>query len=347
MLKYKTLTFDLKLYLLKSFTFDCFSGKDEANHSAVRCTPSKISKQPLVSIEYSYTFYFAEQVYFLHIYRFIMIFYSHSRKKVFSVFPILIVFSFFFAVKPASAEMPVYERLQPVTDFLNTPSAVAVDADENLYVTDVMKGSLNVFNENGDLLRRLKELDEPISVAVKNNNMILVGNKGKGNVEAYDASLSLLFKLGSGDGEFTLPGAIEFDSSGKIYVADGREDKIKVYHPDGSYDFSFGTSGSGDGEFHFPTSITINENTGEIIVSDRQKKTDEFFGEYHGARIQVFYMDGSFKDVFDKYGVLIRPMGTEVDIENRIYITDTLQNGVQVFDSDGTYRGAIFDSDNQ
>jgi sugar lactone lactonase YvrE len=276
-----------------------------------------------------------------------MLFYSLTREKFFSVFAILIVFSFFFASSPDAAEMPVYERLQPVTDFLNTPSAVAVDADENLYVTDVMKGSLNVFNENGDLLRRLKELDEPISVAVKNNNMILVGNKGTGNVEAYDASLSLLFKLGSGDGEFTLPGAIEFDSSGKIYVADCKEDKIKVYHPDGSFDFSFGTSGSGDGEFHFPTSVTINENTGEILVSDRQVKNDEFFGEYHGARIQVFYMDGRFKDVFDKYGVLIRPMGTEVDIENRIYITDTFQNGVQVFDSDGTYRGAIFDSDNQ
>jgi PKD repeat protein len=70
------------------------------------------------------------------------------------------------------------------------------------------------------------------------------------------------------------------------------------------------------------------------------------FGSHDGARVQIFDMNGGFRSAFEKYGTLIRPMGIAIDKDSRVYITDTLQNGVQVFEKDGTYLGAIYDNEN-
>ncbi|MBI4849340.1 MAG: hypothetical protein HY808_12335 [Nitrospirae bacterium] len=42
---------------------------------------------------------------------------------------------------------------------------------------------------------------------------IFVGNKDSRNVEVYNPGLTLLFKLGTGDGEFTQPNDMAIDSA--------------------------------------------------------------------------------------------------------------------------------------
>jgi PKD repeat protein len=249
-----------------------------------------------------------------------------------------------FVSSPHAATMPLYNRLESLTSAVDTPTAVATDAGGTLYITDLYNNRLIVFNSTGRY-QELTGLDKPISVAVSDRNTIVIGSKGRRSVEVYDAGLRLRFKLGNGNGEFSLPNAIAVDNSGKFYVADGKEDRIKVYNSDGSALFSFGSPGSGNGQFHFPTSIAIDENAGEILVVDRQLKRS-MFGSHDGARVQIFDINGGFRSVFEKYGTLIRPMGIVIDKDSRVYITDTLQNGVQVFEKDGTYLGAIYDTDN-
>jgi len=245
--------------------------------------------------------------------------------------------------------MPSYERSQPITTNLNAPAAVALDAYENLYVTDVVNNRLVIYDQKGDFSRILPGLNKPISVAADGSGRIFIGNKGRKNVEVYDTGLNFLRKLGSGDGEFTHPDAIAIDSAGQIYVADGKADKIKVYNPDGSFSFAFGTSGSGDGQFHFPTAITIDNSVEEIIISDLEIVQD-WSGPYEGARIQVFGMNGSFKRSFGVFGLgdgmLFRPMGVAVDKDHRIYVSDSYQHVVQVFDNSGSFLGTVYDLDN-
>jgi sugar lactone lactonase YvrE len=265
--------------------------------------------------------------------------------RFFTLIIILIGFLFTsFVSSPHASTMPFYNRLLPMTSAVDTPTAVATDAGGTLYVTDLHNNRLNVINKKGRS-RGVSGLDKPISIAVSDRNTIVIGSKGRGSVEVYDAAFRLRFKLGTGNGEFSLPNAIAIDSSGKFYVADGREDRIKVYDSDGSFLFSFGSSGSGNGQFHFPTSIAIDEKAGEILVVDRQLKSS-MFGSHDGARVQIFDMNGEFRSAFEKYGTLIRPMGIVIDKDSRVYITDTLQNGVQVFEKDGTYLGAIYNNEN-
>ena len=258
------------------------------------------------------------------------------------------------AASPAQAQMPVYVALDPITTMMSAPTAVALDNYGNVYVTESNKDRLLIFSQSGNYLDMITGLDKPISVAVDDDGRIFIGNKKSGNVEVYNADLTLLFKLGSGDGEITQPNGIAVSGAGGIYVVDKKDNKVKVYNPDGSPDFSFGSPGDGNGEFNNPTSIAIDEFKGELIISDLAKTSCDFawcFGEKDGARIQVFDMNGGFKRSFDNFyyqndyteGLNAKPLGLTVDGQSRIYATDAANQIVHVFESGGTLLGIILD----
>ena len=260
--------------------------------------------------------------------------------------------------------MPVYKRLQPVTSYVNAPSAVALDNNGNIYVAESINKHVRIYSQSGNLKETLQGFKSPVSVAVDGSGRIYVGDKTGGYVAVYDSGLSLLFKLGSGDGEFIQPNDIAVDSSGKIYVVDTGTHTVNIYNPDGSYSGAFGEGGSGtmptpDGKFNRPTSIEISEAAGEIIVLDHGLTYDSYGTLVDGARIQKFTPDGSFRSSLSKYGSdmvsgeMFRPQHLAVDSQGRIYVTDTFYNVVLVYGDDGNaanghtdvYLGALYDLD--
>ncbi len=266
------------------------------------------------------------------------------RVKVsFNAMLMLIIFTF----NSYAVTMPAYEILQPVTVNLSAPTSVALDKHECLFVAESVNNRVLVYSQSGKYINKIIGLSRPISVAVDNNMRAFIGNKDRGNVEAYDSSYNLLFKLGEGDGEFSHPNDIAINSTGKIYVVDRDEHKVKIYHPDGSYLSSFGSSGNGNGQFHKPTSIAIDETAGEVFVLDHQLTYDMFGKSIEGARIQVFDLDGSYKRGFSNYGndigEMFRPQHMTVDDQSRLYVTDSFLNVVLVYDNSGTHIGDVFD----
>jgi len=246
-----------------------------------------------------------------------------------------------------AAEMPVYGRLLPISAALSAPNAVALDSGGGVFAAESSSNKVNLYTQSGAYIKTLSGLDKPVSLAVDEDIRLYVGNKDRANVEVYDADLQLQFKLGTGDGEFTHPGAIAVDSSGKVYVVDSGADKIKIYNSDGSYDSEFGGYGSGNGQFNFPTSIAVDEGRGELIITDLQLISVS--GEQvEGARVQVFDKAGVYKRSFGEYGVgegkIAKTLGVAVDSESRVYVTDSLQHVVHVYDSiSGEFLGTIFD----
>ena len=247
----------------------------------------------------------------------------------------------------SAAVMPDYERLSPVTKTIYSPLAVAMDQAGRLYVAESSSDRIVILSQSGNYLSTLPGLHAPISVAVDSNNgRILTGSKAKGNVEVYDTDFTPLFKLGSGDGEFSQPDDICVASTGRIYVVDRGYDRIMMYESSGRYIGSFGSPGNGDGQFHRPISMTIDETAGEIIVLDRQLVPGTSQPS-EGARVQFFNMTGTFLRGFTRNGNveggMLRPQGITVDGESRIYVTDSYQNAVLVYDSIGTFLGAVYD----
>lgn len=249
-----------------------------------------------------------------------------------------------------AAVMPVYERLQPVSNRINAPTAVALDNYENIYVAESSTNKVLVYSSSGDYMKKLSWLETPVSVAVDDSGRIYIGNSRTGNVAVYDNDLKFLFKLGAGNGEFILPNDIAIDSGGKIYVADSGNDRITIYNSNGSLNSTFGSSGNGNGQFNKPLSVEIDEAAGEIVILDRQLINDVYGVPVDGARIQVFDMNRVFKRGFSSYGQdvgkMFRPQHVAIDSESRLYITDSFHNVVLVYDSAGSYLGAIYDLSN-
>ncbi|MCF6355679.1 MAG: choice-of-anchor D domain-containing protein [Candidatus Polarisedimenticolaceae bacterium] len=270
---------------------------------------------------------------------------GRSMHVVMAQFLLLLILLLLFLPNPSSAALPTFETLPPVTDHLKLPSGVAVGDDETIYVVESNLNQMHLFNKSGGYQRSLYGLDEPVAVAVGAAGEIYIANVGKGNVEVYGPDLSLVGKLGAGDGEFLKPVGVAVDSAGSIYVVDGREHRVKIYNADRSFKSSFGSRGTGNGQFQTPTSIAINEVTSEILIPDLVALSTS-------ARVQVFDLNGAFLRSFITTGTneqgetvaFIRPYGIAVDTLDRIYVTDGYQNVVTVYSTHGNYLGKLYDS---
>jgi hypothetical protein len=264
-----------------------------------------------------------------------------ATKSIISIAFVLVFLNIFTGLSLAA--MPAYSNLQPITANLTSPSAVAVDGNENVYVVDSKFGRLMIYGRDGRYLGSLLGIGQPGSVALDGGGNIYVGNMDANSVDVYRQNLTLSHRLGSGNGEFGEPGAIAVSASGIVYVADVLENVIKSYNSDGSYRSSFGSN------FNKPSGIAINETAGEMIISDLQIIQDSN-GTYAGARVQIFDMNGIQKRSFGEYGQgegkMLRPKGVATDNQGRIYVTDAAQNVVQVFDGAGVYLGTIYDLNN-
>lgn len=236
-----------------------------------------------------------------------------------------------------------YRGVGSISSRLSAPTGVATDFRKRIIVTETPANRLVVFSPGGGLVKEKGGLAKPTGVAAAPDGRIFVGNAGRGSVDVLDGNLVFLYRLGRGDGEFTLPLGIAVDDLGIAYVVDGKEDRVKVYDGVGAFLFSFGGSGDGDGRFRFPTAVACNEVSREIVVTDLPTTSRGSLG----ARVQIFGHDGMFKRRFASFGIgeglLVKPMGVAVDGTGRIFVADAYQNAVQVFDGSGTFLFAIHD----
>lgn len=269
-------------------------------------------------------------------------------KKRFYFFIVIFLFASFtfFSITQADAAT----RLSPFQGgMIKAPLNLALDKEGNLYITEPKENRLLILNRKGEYLKKIDNLQKPLGVAVDASGRIYISSEEKGAVSVYTPNLTLSHKLGAGNNEFMKPVAVAISNSGDIYVADGKANVVKVYGNSGSLKFSFGSPGSENGKFNSPTSIAIDDSTGEIIVSDQQVVTMPS-GATAGARIQVFDKLGNFKRSFGSYGIgegkITRPLGVAVDPSGNIYVSDSYQNVVHVFDSFGSSIDTLYDLSN-
>src|SRR6202007_1300357 len=120
-------------------------------------------------------------------------------------------------------------RSDEMKDPMIAPQCVAVDAQDNIYVTDSEVGKIFVFNANGKYQRAIGSL------------------KG-------------------GEGYFKRPTGIAVDSQAqRIYVTDTLRNKIYVMDMQGSVLQTIGKLGTGDGEFNYPTELRLNGSNLAVV----------------------------------------------------------------------------------
>ena len=81
---------------------------------------------------------------------------------------------------------------------------------------------------------------------------------------------------GSGPGEFRWPDNVAFGPGGIIAVSDWGNNRVNVFHPNGTFAYAFGSSGHGPGEFNRPFGIAFGPN-GLLAVTDVGNHRVQFF----------------------------------------------------------------------
>lgn len=172
----------------------------------------------------------------------------------------------------------------------------------------------------------------PVSVAVDEaRGKIYVTDSKANELKVFDSSgrhiNTIASKTGGGRGEdytLSLPGQVATDRQGNVYVADTFDYNVKVYGPDGKFIKKIGQGmGTRGGQFSKLSGVAV-DSEGHIYTVD----TDF-------SHVQIFNQDGQLLLVFGKSGnapgAFALPLHIYIDKQDRIYVADTFNKRVQVF----------------
>ena len=145
-------------------------------------------------------------------------------------------------------------------------------------------------------------------------------------------------RLGSGDGQLDRPESVAYSPDGNyIAVADTNNNRIQLFHANGTYYDKFGSRssrGSANGQFNEPDSLAYSPDGNYIAVDDANNYRIQLFHAANGTYHDKFGFGrwGSANGQFNGVGSLAySPDG------NYIAVAEHGNNRVQLFHANGTY----------
>ena len=216
------------------------------------------------------------------------------------------------------------------------PWGVAVNARDEIAVTDLFNHRVQIFNSDGKFLRsfgrkgnKAGEFNFPRGIAFLNNGNIFVADNGNHRIQIFSGEGEYVGSFGgkgSLDSQLTYPWGLSVDTDGNIIVADSNNKLIKVFSPDGKFLMKIG----GQGCFDYP--IHCVQCDRYLIVSDNNEHC-----------IKVFDRNGNFQYKFGKKGggdgEFNYPRSLSVNKSGHLMVCDTDNHRIQVFELNGKFVG--------
>lgn len=167
----------------------------------------------------------------------------------------------------------------------SSPLNIAVDGDNNVYVTDSGLDRVQKFTATGTYITQWGsagtgngQFDTPMGIAV-HGDLVYVADTQNHRVQVFSTAgeyLDQFGSFGSGDGQFSGPVGIAVDSAGYIYITDTGNDRVQIFTAEGDYVLQFGEAGSNDGQLNTPFGISVAAN-GNVYVADSGNKRVQIF----------------------------------------------------------------------
>ena len=222
---------------------------------------------------------------------------------------------------------------------LQKPRAMAIDADDNLYIVD-MTARIQVFTREGEFLRGWQTPQwangKPSGLSFDRNGNLLVADTHYYQMLVYSPAGELLRKIGgtpgNGPGEFGFVTDAVQDSHGNYYIAEyGQYDRIQKFTADGKYVMEWGGHGLEPGQFMRPQNIDIDAED-RIWVADACNHRIQVF-DTEGRLLKYWGTNGS------EPGQLAYPYDLALDGKGYVYISEFENHRVQKFTLDGESVG--------
>jgi len=218
-------------------------------------------------------------------------------------------------------------------DLLLAPQCVAVDKQDNIYVTDSESGKIFVWEPSGKFRHVIGSLKggegyfkRPTGIAVDSDaQRIYVTDTLRNKIYVMDMNGSVLGtigKTGAENGQFNFPTELRLVGS-DLVVVDAMNFRIQVLDRSGVFKYSIGHLGDSRGDFFRPKGVSV-DSEGHIYVV-----------EGLNADVQVFDDQGRLLYYFGQFGTgpgqFQLPAGLFIDHNDRIFVADSYNRRVQIF----------------
>ena len=241
------------------------------------------------------------------------------------------------------------------------PAGLALDSQEQVYVTDEWLNRVLIFDRDGNFLTHwgasgpaVGALNRPSGIAIDPHDRIYIVDSANHRVQIFAKDgtfLSTWGSFGAEEGQFNCPWGITLDHQGYVYVADHQNHRVQKFTPEGEFLAKFGSYGTGRGQLNRPAGVAVDPD-GDVYVCD-----------WANNRVQLFAPDGRFLTSFlgdaqelSKWAKLIvatnpdvmkrrrevrsmepewrfaLPTGVAFDAEKqRLLVVDTQRNRLQIY----------------
>lgn len=204
------------------------------------------------------------------------------------------------------------------------------------YLRD-LKGPDDVMPEKGKIARFMEfvtgeddakvALNSPYGVAGSGDSVVYVTDIAAGLVHRYDlARRTVTYLTRAGEEPLVRPAGVAVDRDGGVYISDAGSAKVFKFDNDGAFLHELA------GQFLRPAGIAIN-SYGEKYVVDVLAHNLKVF-DVHDKFLRNFPRD----DVKEPLNL---PSNVAIGRNDDVYVTDSMNFMVKVFDHEGNYKNSI------
>ncbi len=212
---------------------------------------------------------------------------------------------------------------------LESPVAVAIGREGNIYVADSYLRKLLIFEPDGNLTGSVESayFQRPAGVAYDHvQDRLYVADSAAHRVWILSGQGKMQGSIGghgSQEGEFNYPTHVALDRVGTLYVTDSLGFRIQTFSRDSRFLAAFGRHGDASGDFAAPKGVGV-DSEGHVYV------VDALFDA-----VQIFDRAGQLLLGFGQRGLapgqFWLPSGLCIDEKDRIYVADSYNQRIQVF----------------
>jgi DNA-binding beta-propeller fold protein YncE len=185
-----------------------------------------------------------------------------------------------------------------------------------------------LLGEQDPALRLSDVMVKPYGIAVSPDGVLYVADTAARRVFVFDPDRKVVTFVGeSGAGKLAKPIGVAVDREGTVFVADASLNRVFGYRRDGTVAIAIGR----DGELKSPSGLAIDRVNRRLYVADSTRHQVLCFSTADGAHLRTMGARGGDDGHFNF------PTNLFVDGEGRLYVADTLNFRVQIFDRDGTF----------
>ena len=220
------------------------------------------------------------------------------------------------------------------TTGLNGPWGVVANKKGEIVIAESGAHRISVYSQTGEKLRTFGskgsgqgQFHWPRGVAVDDGDNILVADTENNRIQKFTTNGKFITTVGSERNkpfQFSYPTGIAIHPvSKRVYVSESGNDRVQILNPDLTPRSMFGSHGSDKGQFNFPRGIAFDSEQ-NVYVGECRDKT----------HIQVFTAKGEHLRWLGGTK-LDKPSDVGIDSNDAIYVCDTDNHRICIFDSNG------------